>query len=205
MPTQEYIVDGSRFSTLEEAASEFTRALVEVAAIAQQCNKPAWPRTQTGQPLADEVVGQENQVFRGHEVLGQFFGQLADLLRRQVGAELGVFGIAIFVYLVFRAYSACFAVNRLLRGPPRKRAARTTLALTDADRTILSVNAKGMLAAMVGWTVCAFFASVAFNWTFYYVLALAAAGREIARSRRTAAEPNAAASAAARELVRAHA
>ncbi len=27
MPTQEYIVDGSRFSTLEEAASEFTRAL----------------------------------------------------------------------------------------------------------------------------------------------------------------------------------
>jgi hypothetical protein len=40
---------------------------------------------------------------------------------------------------------------------------------------------------MVGWTVCAFFASVAFNWTFYYVLALTAAGRDIARSRRTTA------------------
>ena len=123
----------------------------------------------------------------------------------QVGAELGVFGVSIFGYLVFRAYAACFAVNRLLRGPRKKRASKTTLVLTDAERTMLSVNAKGMLAAMVGWTVCAFFASVAFNWTFYYVLALAAAGREIARSRRTAAEPNLAASAAARELVRAHA
>ena len=40
---------------------------------------------------------------------------------------------------------------------------------------------------MVGWFVCAFFASVAFNWTFYYVLALCVAGREVALSRRQAA------------------
>jgi hypothetical protein len=45
-------------------------------------------------------------------------------------------------------------------------------------------NAKGMLAAMVGWTVCSLFASVAFNWTFYYVFALAVAGRDITLSRR---------------------
>ena len=32
-----------------------------------------------------------------------------------------------------------------------------------------------MVAALVGWFVCALFASVAFNWTFYYLLALAAA------------------------------
>jgi hypothetical protein len=44
-----------------------------------------------------------------------------------------------------------------------------------------------MTAALVGWFVCAFFASVAFNWTFYYVLALAVAGREVALSRRQAA------------------
>jgi hypothetical protein len=31
------------------------------------------------------------------------------------------------------------------------------------------------------------FASVAFNWTFYYVLALSVAGREIVASRRAAA------------------
>lgn len=123
----------------------------------------------------------------------------------QVGAELGIFGLGVFAYLVGRAFSACFAVNRLLRGPRRKRAPAVTLAVTDAERTVLSVNAKGMLAAMVGWTVCAFFASVAFNWTFYYVLALAAAGREIARSRRTAEAPEAASAAAAPQLVRAHA
>ena len=123
----------------------------------------------------------------------------------QVGAELGVFGIGIFAYLVFRAYAACFAVNRLLRGPRRKRTVRATLALTDAEQTMVSVNAKGMLAAMVGWTVCSFFAPVAFNWTFYYVLALAVAGREFTWSRRTAAKPKTAASGAARELVRAHA
>jgi putative inorganic carbon (HCO3(-)) transporter len=52
--------------------------------------------------------------------------------------------------------------------------------LSDDDRRILEMNAKSMLAGLVGWTVCAFFASVAFNWTFYYVLALAVAGREIA-------------------------
>ena len=44
-----------------------------------------------------------------------------------------------------------------------------------------------MTAAIVGWTICALFASVAFNWTFYYVLALAVAGREIVASRRQAA------------------
>jgi len=123
----------------------------------------------------------------------------------QVGAELGIFGLAIFMYLVGRAFSACFLVNRLLREPRRKRAP-TVLALTDSERTMLSVNAKGMLAAMVGWTVCAFFASVAFNWTFYYVLALTAAGRDVAWSRRTtaaAAQPES--SAEVRHLSRAHA
>ena len=55
-------------------------------------------------------------------------------------------------------------------------------------RTILTVNARAMLAAMIGWTVCATFASVAFNWTFYYVFALAVAGRDIARAHRALPE-----------------
>ena len=37
-----------------------------------------------------------------------------------------------------------------------------------------------MLACMAGWFVCALFASVAFNWTFYYLLG---AGRHGARRR----------------------
>ena len=46
----------------------------------------------------------------------------------------------------------------------------------------MKAHKEGMLAGMVGWTICSFFASVAFNWTFYYVLALAVAGREIAQA-----------------------
>jgi hypothetical protein len=37
--------------------------------------------------------------------------------------------------------------------------------------------------------VCSFFASRAFNWTFYYVFALAVAGREVVAARRRAPEP----------------
>ena len=36
-----------------------------------------------------------------------------------------------------------------------------------------------MTAALAGWFFCALFASVAYNWTFYYLLALAIAPREI--------------------------
>jgi O-antigen ligase len=111
----------------------------------------------------------------------------------QVAAELGVLGFAIFTFLVIRAYSACFTSLRLLR-VPRKRRGKAAAVLpqrtvTDAERYILDMNAKGMLAAIVGWTVCSFFASVAFNWTFYYVLALAVAGREILRARHAVAAP----------------
>jgi hypothetical protein len=35
-----------------------------------------------------------------------------------------------------------------------------------------------MTAALAGWFFCALFASVAYNWTFYYLLALAVAPRE---------------------------
>jgi hypothetical protein len=31
-----------------------------------------------------------------------------------------------------------------------------------------------MAASLAGWLTCALFASVAYNWTFYYLLALAA-------------------------------
>jgi hypothetical protein len=62
-----------------------------------------------------------------------------------------------------------------------------------------------MLAAMVGWTVCSLFASVAFNWTFYYVLALSVAGREILWARNAAAREDAEPAQSAARLVRAHA
>jgi O-antigen ligase len=140
----------------------------------------------------------------------------------QVAAELGIFGVIVFSFLVVRAYSASFRALRLLRLPRKKRSAGPSraakagsgteadpLILTETERVILDTNAKGMIAAIVGWTVCSFFASVAFNWTFYYVLALAVAGREIVASRR--AEPAAAEDAVESEsrtvpaLIRVHA
>jgi O-antigen ligase len=105
----------------------------------------------------------------------------------QVAAELGLLGLATFGFLVIRAYTANFAAMRMLRRPRKPRSDQPDLALTTNERRTLELNAHGMLAAIVGWTVCAFFASVAFNWTFYYVLALAVAGREVLASRRTAA------------------
>lgn len=135
----------------------------------------------------------------------------------QVASELGIFGLLTFGFLVYRAYSANFEALRMLRGPRRARATgaggrRATatragpgdpLALTAEERYTLDTNAKGMLAAMVGWTVCSLFASVAFNWTFYYVFALAVAGREILAERRAhAPEPQASAEPV---FVRAHA
>src|SRR5207302_10448087 len=127
-------------------------------------------------------------------------------------SELGIFGFAAFAFLVVRAYSASFKALRLLKGPRQKRGAASrgpsspkgAIQVSVEERYILDTNAKGMIAAIVGWSICSLFASVAFNWTFYYVLALAVAGREIAMNRRSAPAPGAEPVAASR-LVRAHA
>jgi hypothetical protein len=134
----------------------------------------------------------------------------------QVAAELGMFGLMIFAFLVVRAYSASFAALRMLRIARGSRSARAPTPnarpsvvrqqqfnVTDEERRLLDINAKGMIAAMVGWTICSFFASVAFNWTFYYVFALAVAGRDIMLARRVPAEEPAAKPVRATQLVRA--
>jgi O-antigen ligase len=108
----------------------------------------------------------------------------------QVAAELGILGVLTFGFLVVRAYSSNLAAMRMLRPPRKRRGADPDppRLFTDAEQRTLQLNAQGMLAAIVGWTVCSLFASVAFNWTFYYVLALAVAGREIVAARRAQAK-----------------
>lgn len=132
----------------------------------------------------------------------------------QVAAELGIFGLVTFAFLVWRAYSACFATLRMMRRPRRHRWKQTPAppdptTLSETEQVILDTNAKAMIAAMVGWTICSFFASVAFNWTFYYVFALAVAGREIVASHRRPLTQSAAGrapqSVPAARMVRAHA
>jgi O-antigen ligase len=121
----------------------------------------------------------------------------------QVAAELGVAGLAVFAFMVVSGYRACFATMRWIGAAGKRRRAPATT-LGEEDVHILSLNARGMIAALVGWTVCSLFAAVAFNWTFYFVLALAVCGREVAHDHRAAADP-AVGRAPAQRFVRVHA
>jgi O-antigen ligase len=110
----------------------------------------------------------------------------------QVAAELGVFGLLAFGFLLVRAAAASRQVRRL----GRRAAAAGAITREEAER--FDACAGAMAAALAGWFVCALFASVAYSWTFYYLLGLAAAPREFlrdrlpARSRSRAAAPPAA-------------
>jgi O-antigen ligase len=91
----------------------------------------------------------------------------------QVAAELGIVGLLAFSFLLVRAALAGRDVRRLVR-----RARKDSL-LTRDEAVRFEAHAGAMAAALAGWFACAVFASVAYNWTFYYLLALATAPREI--------------------------
>ena len=97
----------------------------------------------------------------------------------QVAAELGTVGLFVFAFVVMRAVLAVWQTRRLLRLPRRRRDVGPALA--PGDRAILEAHSVAIAASLAGWLVCAFFASVAYNWTFYYLLALAATPRDILR------------------------
>jgi O-antigen ligase len=113
----------------------------------------------------------------------------------QVAAELGLFGLIAFLFLLWQAVSALlwtkrlFAVNGARARPPT--VPRGTLPVTDAfrphERAWMQVHSAAMSASLVGWIVCAQFASVGYYWTFYYLFALIVAGRELTRDRIIAA------------------
>lgn len=100
----------------------------------------------------------------------------------QVAAEIGLVGLVPFLFLLWRAGTAGRRTRRLLRraanpDPPRPwlpRAPQPPL-LSHAQAEYLDAHAGALTAAFMGWFVCALFASVAYSWTFYYLLALAAA------------------------------
>jgi O-antigen ligase len=102
----------------------------------------------------------------------------------QVAAELGVIGLMVFSFLLWRAFTAGRITRRLLRkgagtSPPAWQRALGKQPepplISPSQAEYLDAHAGAMTAAIVGWFVCALFASVAYNWTFYYLLALAAA------------------------------
>jgi O-antigen ligase len=102
----------------------------------------------------------------------------------QVAAELGIVGLATFGFLVVRAVTSGRRTRRLLKRAAGPAAARkekplaTDAVVTTAEAEWLQSHTSAMTAALAGWFFCALFASVAYNWTFYYLLALAIAPRE---------------------------
>jgi O-antigen ligase len=103
----------------------------------------------------------------------------------QVASELGIAGVAVFLFLIFRAMFAARQASRLLLraiGVSRRRGtpdhARPQV-ITVREAAYLDAHGAAMTAAVAGWFFSALFASVAYNWTFYYLLALAIAPREI--------------------------
>jgi O-antigen ligase len=144
-------------------------------------------------------------VFMDHPLTGVGLGQFQNyyepgMLARwrethnvllQVGAEIGVLGLAVFLFLIARLFMAAWWTRSRLsrmsrsrvrpRGPPTR--AEPADGLDEQERAYLQTHGAAMVACAMGWLVCAMFASVAFNWSFYYVLGLAVAGREVARLR----------------------
>jgi O-antigen ligase len=110
----------------------------------------------------------------------------------QVAAELGVFGVAVLGFLMARAFWGVWRTRRLLararaaswrRATGRRSSAAGAPVVSDHDAALLDAHSAAMAASLVGFFVCSFFSSVAYNWTFYYLLVLAAAPRDILRSR----------------------
>ena len=101
----------------------------------------------------------------------------------QVASETGVVGLLAFCFLIVRGGIAAAAARRLLARPKKNASDPLRLVMSNADRQRLYSHTVAMTAGLVGWSVCALFASVAYNWTFYYLLALIVAARELARDR----------------------
>ena len=113
----------------------------------------------------------------------------------QIAAELGVFGLIAFLVLIGQAVAALrwtrrmFGASRARPRPPTAPpgAIPVTEAFRPDEREWMRMHTCAMSASLVGWLVCAQFASVGYYWTFYYLFALIVAGRELARDRTMAA------------------
>jgi putative inorganic carbon (hco3(-)) transporter len=135
-------------------------------------------------PLTGVGAGQ----FRNYDPTGreQPWRETHDILL-QVAAELGVLGLSALLFLIFRAGIAASRTKRLLRRARavsrRPGADASPPLVTAAEAEWFQEHGAAMTAALAGWFVCALFASVAYNWTFYYLLALATVPQGILEDR----------------------
>ena len=143
-----------------------------------------------------ELLKEGVRVFAAHPVMGIGLGQFINYEPEerkeawnvthnailQVAAELGLLGLIPFMYVIGRAAQATRITRRVLIPPAHRRRAgpRPVAPESDRGRETLVTLATALGPALVGWFVCALFASVALNWTFYFVLGIAVATRDIA-------------------------
>jgi O-antigen ligase len=97
----------------------------------------------------------------------------------QVAAEMGTPGLVIFLIIIGSGFAAALRACAILRRVRRRRRPR------EPDpgrfhREPLELYAAALIASLAGWFVAAMFASVAYYWTLYLVLGLAATLRDIA-------------------------
>ena len=98
----------------------------------------------------------------------------------QVASELGIFGVLIFVAVIVSGFAAITRARAALRGPPALRRRNRRSGTSHAHGEVLNLYTAAMTASLTGWFAAALFASVAYYWTFYIVLGLAVALREMA-------------------------
>jgi len=102
----------------------------------------------------------------------------------QVAAETGVVGLMLFSFLIIRGAVAAVGTRRMLvRSQKRRGSDPLRLVMSESDRRSLYAHTVAITAGLIGWFVCAIFASVAYSWTFYYLLALIVAARELTKDR----------------------
>jgi putative inorganic carbon (HCO3(-)) transporter len=126
----------------------------------------------------------------------------------QVAADLGIFGLLAFGYLIYRGIRTAIWLRRVLGPQPSRRPpSEASQVLPPAERDTLHDHAIAMGAALFGWFAAAMFASVAYSWTFYYLLALSVASRELIldRTARVDAEATTHADSRARHSLRTYA
>jgi putative inorganic carbon (hco3(-)) transporter len=141
-------------------------------------------RTFLDRPLTGVGVGQfQNYNPPGRSVMWQETHNVI----LQVLAELGAAGGAIFVFLLIRPVISIVRTRRLLPRAPSRRIVpenRTaSLAFRPSEAEWLRAHTAAAMAGFAGWFACAQFASIGYYWTFYYLLALIVAAREVAVSR----------------------
>ena len=95
----------------------------------------------------------------------------------QVASELGTAGLIVFAMIVVSGFVAVLRAAKALRRARRQHQARAPGAARAQHP--LELHTAALLASLAGWFAAAMFASVAYYWTFYLVLGLAASIRDI--------------------------